>query len=110
MTYVRNSKRAHIDALRIRQQIAAAEAEKVEAELNALLDVERELVRLQRRRENATQALREAQIRTSSARVQLALPPIIHGGREGLEAAAREAAQHEKRRVASGLPRRRKVS
>ena len=110
MTYIRNGKRAHMDALRIRQQIAAAEAEKVERELAALLEIENDLRRLQRRRDIATQALREAQERTTSARVQLALPPIIHGGREGLEAAAREAAQHEKRRIAAGHPKRRKVA
>jgi uncharacterized protein involved in exopolysaccharide biosynthesis len=92
MTYIRNGKRAHLDALRIQQQIAAAEVAKAEAELAAIQEAEIELARLQRRKERAAEGLKAARERTMTARVQLALPPVIHGGREGLEAAAREAA------------------
>jgi hypothetical protein len=108
--YIRNGKRAHLDALRIQQQIAAAEVEKVERELAAMHEAEMELARLRRRKENAARALRAAIERTTMARTQLALPTPIHGGPEGLEAAAREARDHERRRIAQGLPRRRKVA
>jgi len=92
VTYIRNTKRAHLDALRIQQQIAAAEVEKAEKELAAIQEAERELARLQRRKEIAAQELRKAHERTTTARQQLALPTPIYGGREGLEAAAREVA------------------
>ena len=108
--YVRNSSRANLEALRIRQQIAAAEVERAEKELAEIQAAEIELARLQRRKEQVTQSLRDARERTRTARVQLALPPVIHGGREGLERAAREAKEHERRRIAQGLPRRRKVA
>jgi len=92
MTYTHNTKRAHLDALRISQQIAAAELERAERELADLCDVEQDLHRLKRRKELVTMQLQQARERTTTARGQLALPPIVHGGREGLEAAAREAA------------------
>jgi len=90
--YTHNSKRAHLDALRIRQQIAAAELEREEAELATLLDAERGLRQIQLRRRNVAKDLQQARERTTTARGQLVLPPVVHGGREGLEAAAREAA------------------
>ena len=92
MTYTRIGPRAHLDALRIRQQIAAAEVERAERELAELSDVEQDLHRLKRRKELVTMQLQQARERTTTARGQLALPPVVHGGREGLEAAAREAA------------------
>jgi hypothetical protein len=91
VSYIRNTKRAHLDALQIRRQIAAAEVERDERELAAIQDAEREIVRLQRRKELVTQRLMEARERTTTARVQLALPPIIYGGTEGLKAATAEA-------------------
>lgn len=110
MSYIRNGNRANLDALRVRQQIAAAELEKAERELAEIQDAELELARIQRRKEQVTQSLASARERTQAIRVQLALPPVIHGGREGLERAAMEAKEHERRRVAEGLPRRRKVA
>jgi len=106
------SKSAHLDALRIRKQIEEAEIEKAERELAELQEVELELARLQRRRERVSEGLREARKRTTTTRVALRLPPPIHGGREGLEAAAREAAEHEyKSGVMARTPRnRRKAS
>lgn len=92
MTYTRNTKRAHLDALRIRQQIAAAEVEKAEKELAAIRDIEMDLARLQRRKETIARELAGARERTTIARQQLALPAPVYGGREGLEAAAREVA------------------
>lgn len=91
-SYTHDAKRAHLDALRIRQQIAAAEVERAERELAEISDVEQDLHRLRRRKELVNIQLQQARERTTTARVQIALPPIIHGGREGLEAAAREAA------------------
>lgn len=94
--YIHNSK--NLDALRIRQQIAAAEVEKAERELAAIQDVERDLHRLQRRREQVTHDLKQARARTTEARHQLTLPPAIHGGREGLERAVDEVTQWLKRK------------
>jgi hypothetical protein len=98
MTYIRTGKRAHLSSLQIREQIAAAELAKEEAELAAMLEAERKLRQLQQRRLHVAAELQKAQERTTAARVQLALPPVIHGGREGLEAAAREADAWSKQR------------
>jgi hypothetical protein len=104
MTYVHNGKRANLDALRIRQQIAAAEVEAAERELAAILDAEMELARLQRRKEQVALSLQQARERTTTARVQLALPPVIHGGPDGLKAAAEEVTQWLKRRKEMSMP------
>jgi hypothetical protein len=98
MTYIRSTKRANLDALRIRQQIASAEVEAAEKELAEIQDAEIELARLQRRKEQVTRGLMEARERTTAARVQLALPPVIYGGTEGLKAAAAEVTQWLKRK------------
>lgn len=92
MTYIRDTKRAHLDALRIRQQIAAAEVAKAERELAELREVEHDLARLERRKEIIAAELQRTRERTTTARQQLALPAPIYGGKEGLEAAAREVA------------------
>lgn len=101
MTYTPNGKRAHLDAIRIRQQIAAAEVEKAERELAEIQAAELELARLQRRKERVAQSLKDARERTTTARKHLALPPVIHGGREGLEAAAEEVTNWLKRKRGS---------
>lgn len=103
MTYIRNTPRANLEALRIRQQIAAAEVERAEKELADIQAAELELARLQRRRENVTQSLKDARQRTQTLKVQAALPPVIHGGREGLERAADEVTQWLKRKRGDGL-------
>ena len=101
MSYTHSTKRAHLDALRIRQQIATAEVERAEKELASIQDAELELARLQRRKERAAEGLKAARERTTSARVQLALPPVIYGGREGLLAAADEVTNwHMRKRSA----------
>jgi uncharacterized protein involved in exopolysaccharide biosynthesis len=102
VAYIRNGTRAHLDALKVRQQIAAAEIERAEKELAELNEAEHELARLQRRKEAVTRALAEARERTATARRALTLPPPIHGGPEGLQAAAAEAAQYDKRKRGSG--------
>ena len=91
MTYIRSGNRANLDALRVRQQIAAAELERAEKELAEIQEAELELARTQRRKEQVNQSLTAARERAQTIRVQLALPPVIHGGREGLERAAKEA-------------------
>lgn len=107
MVYVRNGRRAHLEALRIQQQIAAAELEKIEAEVAEIRAAELELSRLQRRKEIAANELRATINRTQTVRTQIKLGPPIHGGREGLEAAAREAAEHEyKTGIMARKPRR----
>lgn len=98
MTYVHNGTRAHLDALRIRQQIAAAELEKQERELAEIRDAEHELARLQRRREQVARELAEARERTTTKRRQLLLPLPVYGGPAGLLAAAEEVKRHVKRK------------
>lgn len=98
MTYVRNGTRAHLDALRVRQQIAAAEVEKAERDLAELQEIERNLLRLQQRKEHIAKELRRTRERTTTTRVQLALPAPQYGGREGLLAAVREASEWDKKR------------
>lgn len=104
--YVRNGKRAHLESLRIRQQIAAAEVAKAEKELAELREVEHDLARLERRKEIVAQELKRTRERTTTQRQQLALPAPIYGGREGLEAAAREVAgwwSRKQKETGSGL-------
>lgn len=95
MTYVRNTSRGHLDALRIQRQISAAEVEKAEKELAQLAEIELDLARLQRRKENIAMQLRQARERTTTKRQHLALPPPIHGGPEGLAEATREIEAHK---------------
>lgn len=109
--YIRNGKRAHLDALRIQQQIAAAELAKAEAELAELRAAELELARLKRRKELTTNELRATIERTQTVRTQIKLGPPIHGGPEGLKAAAREAAEHEyKTGIMARKPKRKKAA
>lgn len=98
MTYTRGNSRAHLDALRTRQQIAAAELEKQERELAEIRDAEHELVRLQRRREQVARELAEARERTTTKRRQLLLPLPVYGGPVGLLAAAEEVKDHTRRK------------
>jgi hypothetical protein len=98
MVYIRNAKKQNLEALRIQQQIAAAAVEKAEKELAEVVEAEREIVRLQRRRIETERQLIEAKNRVELAARKLAQPPIIFGGRAGLEAAARESARYDKRR------------
>lgn len=111
MVYIRNGRRAHLEALRIQQQIAAAELEKLEREVAEIRAAEQELARLQRRKEQAAQELRATINRTQTVRTQIKLGPPIHGGPEGLKAAAREAAEHEyKTGIMARKPRQRRAA
>jgi len=98
MVYIRNANKQNLEALRIQRQIAAAAVEKAEKELAEVVEAEREIVRLQNRRIAAARELQEAKNRVELAARKLAEPPIIFGGRDGLEAAARESARYDKRR------------
>ena len=98
MVYIRNANKQNLEALRIQRQIAAAAVEKAEKELAEVVEAEREIVRLQRRRIDTERQLIEARNRVELAARKLAQPPIIFGGRDGLEAAARESARYDKRR------------
>jgi len=59
VTYIRATSRANLDALKIRQQIAAAEVERAERELAEISDVEQDLYRLARRKELVTTQLQQ---------------------------------------------------
>lgn len=102
MSYIRNTGRAHTDALRIRRQIAAAEVEKQEQELLELRELEQELARLQRRKALIAKELVDTRARTTTTRRQLALPMPVYGGKVGLLAAAQEAKRHAKRKKELG--------
>lgn len=95
--YIRNNPRGHLDALRIQRQISAAEVEKAEKELAQLAEIELDLARLQRRKENIAMQLRQARERTTTKHQHLALPPPIHGGREGLAAAVAESKSYARK-------------
>lgn len=104
----------------VRQEIAAAARKaaaltgKAERELSRTAELESDLRRLSRERHRMINRTRDAQQNSTATIHQMTrrteLPPPIHGGREGLEAAAREAHEHEQRRVGDGLPKRRKVA
>jgi len=98
VTYIRNTSRGHLDALRIQRQIAAAEVEKAEKELATLQEAERELGRLQRRKALLAKELAETRARTTTQRRQLSLPLPVYGGKVGLLAAAEEVKQHTRRK------------
>ena len=98
MSYIRNSPKMNLEALRIQQQIAAAAVEKAEAELAEIEAQEREIVNLQRRKVDASRRIQEAKNRVELAARKLAQPPIIWGGPDGLIEAAKESARWNKRR------------
>lgn len=98
MTYIRNTSRGHLDALRIQKQIAMAEVEKAEKELTALQEAERELGRLHRRKALLAKELAETRARTTTQRRQLALPLPVYGGKAGLLKAAEEVKEYTRRK------------
>jgi len=98
LAYIRNAPKRNLEALRIQQQIAAAALEKAELELAEIEAQEREIVQLQRRKVETARRIQETRNRVELATRKLAEPPIIFGGRDGLEAAARESARYDKRR------------
>ena len=98
MTYIRNARKQNLEALRIQQQIAASAVEKAEAELAEIEAQEREIIQLQRRKVETARRIQEAKNRVELAARKLAQPPIIFGGRDGLEEAARESARYDRRR------------
>lgn len=101
MTYNRSQRTANIEALKERRRIATAEATKAENELSEIREIERDLERSLYKRHLAEYQLQEARKRVADARAQMLLPPIIHGGREGLKAAVNEVAEHHRRKRAA---------
>lgn len=95
MTYVRNTNRASLEALRVQKQIADAEIERAERELAEIHNAELELARTRRRQEQINAQLREARERHNKPH-RVILPPPIHGGRVGLQRATQEAAGWDK--------------
>ena len=90
MTYIRGNSSDYLARLKHQKAIAAAELEHKERELQAIRDAEMELARLNHKRRVVAD-----QIKDATAAKPRQLPPPIHGGRKGLEEAAREAAAHE---------------
>lgn len=105
MTYIRNSPKQTLEALRIQQQIAAAAVEKEEKELAEIEAQEREILDLQRRKVTTARRIQEAKNRVEIAARKLSEPQIIWGGPDGLKEAAKESARWDKRRrVLTGQP------
>ena len=96
MVYQRNTNRANLEALRVQQQIAAAEIERAERELAAIHQAELELARTRRRQQQINDQLREAKDRINTPH-KVILPPPIHGGQLGLLRATKEAAGWDKK-------------
>lgn len=96
MVYQRNTKRASLEALRVQQQIAAAEIERAERELAEIFSAEVELARTRRRQQQINAQLQEARTRISQP-PSIILPPPIHGGQLGLLRATKEAAGWDKK-------------
>jgi uncharacterized protein YpuA (DUF1002 family) len=67
MTYVRGAAAAKADALRRRKEAAIAEALRAEAELDALLKTEQDVLRAERRRDKALADLREVRDKFAAA-------------------------------------------
>lgn len=95
MVYQRNTTRANLEALRVQQQIAAAEIERAEQELATIHAAELELARTRRRQQQINTQLHEARERITTPTV--ILPPPIHGGQLGLLRATKEAAGWDKK-------------
>ena len=98
MSYIRNTHKPNLEALRIQQQIAAAAVEKAEAELAEIEAQEREIINLQHRKIAAARRIQEAKNRVEIAARKLTEPQIIWGGPDGLKRAAEESARWDKRR------------
>ena len=90
MSYVRGNSSDYLERLKHQKAIAAAELEAEERRLQQIRDAEMDLARLNHKRRVVADQIKDA---TSPTR--RTLPPPIHGGRKGLEEAAREAAKHE---------------
>jgi len=93
MAYQHGKSSDYLARLQHQKQIAAAELEHKERELQAIRDAEMELARLNHKRRVVAD-----QIKDALTPAKRKLPPPIHGGRQGLIEAAREAAAYDKRR------------
>ena len=93
MTYVRGNSSEYLARLKHQKAIAAAELEHEEHRLQQIRDAEMELARLNHKRRVVADQIKDA---TSPTRKTL--PPPIHGGRQGLLEATKEAKEYDKRR------------
>lgn len=80
----------YLERLKNQKAIAAAELEHEERRLQQIRDAEMELARLNHKRRMVADQIKDALKPATRT-----LPPPIHGGRKGLEEAAKEAAAHE---------------
>lgn len=83
---------------------AAAATGKIEKELRRAEEAELDLQRLHRERSRMGTALRDKKTKAITTiqtilKPRVELPEPMYGGREGLEAAAREAAEHDRRNL-----------
>jgi hypothetical protein len=93
MSYIRGKSSDYLARLQHQKQIAAAELEHEERRLQQIRDAEMELARIEHKRRVVRDQIKDAT--TPSKR---RLPPPIHGGKKGLEEAARESYEYDKRR------------
>jgi hypothetical protein len=93
MSYVRGNSSEYLARLKHQKAIAAAELEHEERRLQQIRDAEMELARLNHKRRVVAD-----QIKDATAPNKRRLPPPIHGGRKGLLEAAKEAAEHDRRK------------
>jgi hypothetical protein len=93
VTYIRGNSSDYLARLKHQKAIAAAELEAEERRLQQIRDAEMDLARIEHKRRVVKDQIKEA-LTPNKRR----LPPPIHGGRQGLLEATREAADYDKRR------------
>ena len=93
MSYQHGKSRDYLARLQHQRAIAAAELEAEEKRLQQIRDAEMDIARIEHKRRVV-----KDQIRDALNPAKRKLPPPIHGGRQGLLEAAREAAAYDKRR------------
>jgi serine phosphatase RsbU (regulator of sigma subunit) len=92
MSYQRGRTSDYLTRLEHQKQIAQAELEHRQRELEAIRQAEQDLAQLRRKQRLLDQQIQEHH-------QERKLPPPIHGGREGLKEATREAARHDPKRA-----------
>ena len=91
--YIRGNSRDYLARLQHQKAIAAAELEAEERRLQAIRDAEMELARINHKRRVVAD-----QIKDALTPAKRRLPPPIHGGRQGLLEATREAKEWDRRK------------
>lgn len=93
MAYVRGNSSDYLARLKHQKAIAAAELEAEERRLQQIRDAEMDIARIEHKRRVV-----KDQIRDALNPAKRKLPPPIHGGRQGLLEAAREAKEWDRRK------------